>query len=208
MQGKKRNNRQPRKPVQDRGIETRERIIQSARILFESKGYYGTTSKDIAAAAEIAVGTFYGYFKDKKPVFLEVVSRYHDEISEAALTVKESDLLEIGNPRNIVDIFIERMLAAHRLSPGLHREIIAMVYGDSEIKELIHEKEEALLKRLLVLFQIVKDKLTVTDLEAAVRLVHRTAEENIHAIKIFGSPIQEERLVHALKEMIYRYLFT
>lgn len=208
MQGKKRTNHKPRKPVQDRGRETRERIISAARELFESRGYHGTNSKEIAAKAGIAVGTFYGYFNDKKPVFLEVVSRYYDEVSEAALAISENDLKELANPRRIVDSFIERMMTAHRLSPDLHREINAMFYGDSETREMIHRKEEDLIKRLLILFYTVKDKLTVTDLEAAVRIVHRTAEENIHAIKMFGAAIQEARLVQELKEMIYRYLFT
>ncbi len=208
MQGKKLYSRQPRKPVQDRGIETRERIIEAARALFESKGYHGTNSKDIAAKAGFAVGTFYGYFKDKKPLFMEVVSRYYDEISGSTLIVGESDLKELGNPRRIIDILIDRLLAAHKLSPDLHREIMSMLYSDQEIRELISQKEESVIKRLLVLFHIVKDKLTVKDLEAAVRIVHHTAEENIHAIKMFGSPIDEERLVSELKDMIYRYLFT
>ncbi len=207
MQGKKHYGRQPRKPVQERGIETRERIIQAAKELFELKGYHGTNSKEVAAKAKVAVGTFYGYFKDKKPLFIEVVSRYYDEISESALSVEESDLKELGNPKRIIDIFIDRLLAAHRLSPDLHREIISMFYSDSEIRELISKKEEAVIKRLLVLFHIVKDKITVKDLEAAARIVHRTAEENIHAIKISGPSIQEASQVHELKEMLYRYLF-
>lgn len=208
MQGKKSNDRKARMPVQDRGIEKRERIINAGRELFESKGYHGCNSKDIAARAGVAVGTFYGYFDDKKSVFLEVISRYYYEISKEALTIDQNDLKELGNPHKIVGIIIERMLAAHRISPNLHREIISMIYRDIEIQELIHNMEEEVIKRLLTLFHIVQDKLKVKDLEAAVRIVHRSAEEVIHSIRIFSSPIEEERLVGELQDMLYRYLFT
>jgi AcrR family transcriptional regulator len=208
MQGKKRKNRQARQPVQERGIETRERIVRAAREMFEQKGFHGTNSKEIAARAGVAVGTFYGYFKEKKPLFMEVITRYYHEIAEAALTVREDDLKELGNPRKLVGILVHRMLDAHTLSPDLHREIIAMIFGDQEIEQMVHEKEEEVIQRLVSMLQIVQDKLTVTDLEAAARIVHRTAEENIHAIRIFGSPIEEKRLVHELEEMLYRYLFT
>ena len=55
-----------RTPQQKRSEETRKRIIAAAERLFSEKGYYNTNSKEIAKAANVSIGSFYSYFKDKK----------------------------------------------------------------------------------------------------------------------------------------------
>src|SRR5437588_8784349 len=47
---------------------TRERILQAARRLLAEKGYDATTTRDIAAAAEIASGTLFNYFATKEAI--------------------------------------------------------------------------------------------------------------------------------------------
>ena len=49
-------------------IATRERIIAAASRLFASKGWDGTTTRDIAVAAEIATGTLFNYFQSKEAI--------------------------------------------------------------------------------------------------------------------------------------------
>lgn len=56
-------------PKTQRGFETLEKICSSAEELFSQKGYYNTSITDITSQAEIAPGTFYIYFNDKKSVF-------------------------------------------------------------------------------------------------------------------------------------------
>src|SRR5882757_5382091 len=45
---------------------TRAAIVKAGMRLFETRGYDGTTVADIAAAAEIATRTFFGYFASKE----------------------------------------------------------------------------------------------------------------------------------------------
>ncbi len=45
--------------------------------IFSQKGFYATSSNEIAAEAEVAVGTFYAYFKDKKHLFHQVMDYYN-----------------------------------------------------------------------------------------------------------------------------------
>jgi AcrR family transcriptional regulator len=45
---------------------TREAILDAAMELFATRGYDGTTVADIAAAAQIATRTFFGYFASKE----------------------------------------------------------------------------------------------------------------------------------------------
>ena len=53
-------------PKQTRGIETKEKIIRAATKLFTDMGYYQTNALQIAAAADVATGTFYSYFNIKR----------------------------------------------------------------------------------------------------------------------------------------------
>jgi AcrR family transcriptional regulator len=64
-------------PRQKRSIKTREQIITTALRIFSQKGFYATSSNEIAAEAEVAVGTFYAYFKDKKHLFHQVMDYYN-----------------------------------------------------------------------------------------------------------------------------------
>jgi len=51
--------------------KAQDSILQNAGNLFLTKGYAGTTLEEIAARAEIGVGTLYNYYDSKAEVFLE-----------------------------------------------------------------------------------------------------------------------------------------
>lgn len=47
---------------------TRERILQTAYELFKKRGFEATTTRDIAQASDIAVGTLFNYFETKEAI--------------------------------------------------------------------------------------------------------------------------------------------
>lgn len=74
-------------PKTKRGMDTLDRIAKSAELLFSEKGYFDTSIVDIARDAEVAQGTIYIYFKDKKSIFQYLVKtlgqNLREEIREA-----------------------------------------------------------------------------------------------------------------------------
>lgn len=66
-------------PKTSRGQETLEKILKASEMLFGERGYYNTTISEITREADIALGTFYLYFKDKLSVFRFLV----EELSES-----------------------------------------------------------------------------------------------------------------------------
>lgn len=58
-----------------RRLEVRDRIIETAALLFESKGYEATTVKDIAERSDIAHGTFFNHFPTKLELLQELSDR-------------------------------------------------------------------------------------------------------------------------------------
>src|ERR1700693_4064182 len=72
-------------------LERRQKILGHARDVFARRGYHDATIDDIVAAAGIARGTFYLYFKDKRAVFEEIVDRAFAQIAMAIVRVDPKD---------------------------------------------------------------------------------------------------------------------
>ena len=68
--------------------ETRRRIVECARKLFNDKGFEHTTTRDLAEAAGIAAGTLFNYFPTKEALAVTIV----DETLAEAATEFESRL--------------------------------------------------------------------------------------------------------------------
>jgi len=60
-----------------RGERTRHEIIQAAHGLFIKQGYHGTSMRQIAKEAGIALGGLYNHFASKEEVFHAVFQEYH-----------------------------------------------------------------------------------------------------------------------------------
>lgn len=60
-----------------RGEITRQNIIQVAHDLFIKQGYHGTSMRQIANAANLALSGLYNHFPGKEDVFREVFLQFH-----------------------------------------------------------------------------------------------------------------------------------
>jgi AcrR family transcriptional regulator len=61
---------------EDKKAEKRERLEAQALALFDRAGYDRASIEQIAAAADVARGTFYLYFSDKRSVFAALADRW------------------------------------------------------------------------------------------------------------------------------------
>ena len=199
--------RKPRFPKQERGIMTRDRIIAAAEKRFSEKGYHNTNSKEIAAEAGVAVGTFYGYFKDKKTVFLKVLERYNQRVMGKVSTPPDGKNREWESAKDLLAHLLLNALAAHDLSPRFHKEATSMRYSDPDVEAYFNREEAAIREHMMNLFQMFGREIRVEDSEAAAMVIHQTIEGVVHSIKIFGERLPQERVMKALSEMLSRYLF-
>jgi AcrR family transcriptional regulator len=53
----------------DRTRETRDKLLRTARTIFEQEGYDSTSISSIVEAAQVSRGTFYLYFQSKEDIF-------------------------------------------------------------------------------------------------------------------------------------------
>src|SRR5215475_15409968 len=77
---------------QRRREKTRQELLTAAKAVLAKKGYHNAKIVDIAAAADIGVGTFYLYYPTKDALFLELVQDtarlLKEEIDQARTTVE------------------------------------------------------------------------------------------------------------------------
>jgi AcrR family transcriptional regulator len=106
---------------QRRKEKTKQDILVAARKVLAEKGYHNTKIIDIAAAADIGVGTFYLYYQTKDALFLEL-------IEETARLLKE----DIDRARSTVESPIGKLRAANLAFFSFaqeHRDLLKIVFG-------------------------------------------------------------------------------
>lgn len=90
--------------------QTRTRILQAAQKLFASKGFDATTTRDLAQAANVAEGTLFRYFPNKKSILVEVATTGWVDILTDLLT----ELSEMGSYKAIAQVMRRRMWNLHK----------------------------------------------------------------------------------------------
>ncbi len=131
-------------------MNVREKILKTATMVFLDKGYYNARVEDIANKANIAKGTIYLYFRDKKELFLSSIEK---EIKGLYLNLKEimdKEEEPLRKLRKFLSIIYKNFCnkkkyfdSAIRLWPGeLGEEIIKIIIP--YIRRIIREIEKIL----------------------------------------------------------------
>lgn len=99
---------------QNKKLEKKRKIIESAYQILKSKNIYNTAVDDIVKSAGIARGTFYLYFKDKSDLIEQLIFLMSSESMKALLKKFEErmsdseDVFEIS--REFIGIFIDFLI--------------------------------------------------------------------------------------------------
>jgi AcrR family transcriptional regulator len=69
-------------PRSRKGAETRARLIEAAKQIFERDGFLEARISDIAETAKLSHGAFYHYFESKEQIFREVAEAQEQRLTE------------------------------------------------------------------------------------------------------------------------------
>lgn len=70
-------------PKTKRGMKTLEKLLLSAEMNFQERGYHRTSIIDITRSAGVALGTYYVYFNDKVSIYKYLLLQYSRRIRHA-----------------------------------------------------------------------------------------------------------------------------
>jgi AcrR family transcriptional regulator len=111
---------------QQQAAATRERMLNAAREVFETRGFRSASVGAITKAADTAHGTFYLYFANKEDAFVQVIESVgleFERVQRSAVTLRRRAAIE-ATLRGFVDLFM-----AHR---GLWRALLeGMLQSDA-----------------------------------------------------------------------------
>lgn len=188
----------------------KEIIIESALNLFSTKGFEGTSVREIATEAEVNVAMINYYFGSKENLFKRVVE-YRASFLKGIFEdlINNSSLSSIEKIDFIIDQTIERKLSNAQFHHILHREL--SLEHRPELREAI---SDILLKNMAPMKTIIKNgindgefkqvdiELTLTTLLGT---IHYLLTSDIMCRKILGkkegfSPFQNKYLKKRLSE--------
>ena len=134
-------------PQQKRSIEKKNKILDAAYIIFNTKGYYNTSTAEIAVNAGISTGSLYAYFKDKKELFIEIINKFTDKLLELMI-IKFEEIPENKDISVIISSSINMFVESHEMSKKLHEEIMALSHLDEEIRILFIEQRKRMINEI------------------------------------------------------------
>ena len=108
-----------------RKAETRARLLAAARTLFARDGYDATRPQDIAREADVAIGTFYIHFADKRAAFLAFTE-------EASHELMESVRARIGGAQGFEEKLQGSLEAIVEYADG-HPGVLAAAFADAAV---------------------------------------------------------------------------
>jgi len=109
------------RPTTRKAEETRDRIVDAALQLFRDQGFDETTMRDIAAAAGVATGAAYYYFRSKEELVMAFYARTNEEARELVppLLARTTDLQR--RVRSLIEMKLSQFAEHRRLLIALVR---------------------------------------------------------------------------------------
>jgi AcrR family transcriptional regulator len=106
-------------------VERRRRQIADAAVrLFIDKGFHKTTTRQIAQAADISIGSLYEYFASKEDILYLVCEFIHSELEQG---VAKAMARTTGGRDALAKVIREYFMVCHRMS-----DFILMIYQQTQ----------------------------------------------------------------------------
>ncbi len=195
-----------RKPRQKRSIETTEKILDAAYRVFCEKGYYGTTTNEIAKVAGVSIGSLYSYFEDKDTIFMEIIHRYNQKFVDLDEQAGISADLYYKDKREWIRRLINGLIEIHESSIQLNRELHILAFSRPDLAAVMEANHVRTRKITLDCLYQFQDDLRVTDIEAAALVVYNLISSVVDQIVFEKSGVERERILRETIDALYQYL--
>jgi len=194
-----------REPQQKRSMKKKEKILETAYRLFCEKGYYKTSTPEIAAEAQVSIGCLYSYFTDKHMIFLALYDRYKENFDRIRDEFGQK-LSDSNDPQQWIRWFVEILIRIHRESVDFIREIDLLRVSDPELAERSHRQREKVRKFAYDSLLHSPCRPDVPDPEAASYVIMDFINALVDRIALDDQPIDGERILQEGLTALTRYL--
>ena len=182
-----------RMPTQKRSIEKRNKIIEKGFELICKKGFYNTTTNEIADYSGVSVGIIYQYFDDKKDILICGIENYLEKLITPTIKKIETTKLTDKNIDKSLNDIIETYIKSHTISKKSHEELEAMSHLDKDVAKIFKDRE-------------LKTTKTIVDILNKNKINLKNEEEKVHIIIGIVENFCHEMVYHKHKEMHYEVM--
>jgi AcrR family transcriptional regulator len=197
-----------RKPRQKRSVETKNKVLDAAYKLFCDKGYYKTTTNEIAKVAGVNIGSLYSYFQDQETILLEVVNRFNasflltiDEVYQDTESCKEDVKLWL---RRLMD----NMIRVYQDTKEFNRELTILSYSMPEIAAIMENQHKQIRQIAIDFVDHHQKSPRIQDVEAVSIITYSLIESVVNQIVFEKNTIDTERILQAAVDSIYQFLIA
>jgi len=180
-------------------------------LCFEESGYDEATTAVVAKRAGIAVGTLYGYFKNKRDILQEVVDQTLGEVNELVIEQLAPAAWRGRDPREIVRRLIDTVFHTQTIRPGTQRVIFERYFKDDQFRAVVDARQDRIREAIVGFLDAVEPGagLRSIDHRAAAWAVHNAVEWNASQaiIHFEDDAAAVDRAATEAADMIDRYLF-
>ncbi len=135
--------------------DTQKFIIEKTSVLFNKKGYAGTSLSDLEKVTGLTKGSIYANFKDKEEVSLKVFDYNFDQLSKAVLQKASSEVTAKGKLLTSVDFYLD--FYPYLISNGGCALQNSLIETDDTNKVLFERAKSALLSWKETIMTIIKE---------------------------------------------------
>ncbi|MEQ1566375.1 MAG: TetR/AcrR family transcriptional regulator [Myxococcota bacterium] len=169
---------------EDNKRRKREAIERAGLEAFRTQGYAAASIEQIAAAADVARGTFYLYFPDKLALFDALVDQWYEPVQGVLADVAEA-LERAHAPGEAREVY-QGMAFGLAVLLATHRDVVEIVFRES--RQPTDAGRAVRVRELAIL-----DQVTRFTADAAQRGLIAVGDPRVFALIVFGSV---ERLVY------------
>ncbi len=193
---------------QARGIATRARILAGAEALFTRRGYDGTSMADVAARADVGVGTVYHHFPDKHALLLDLVDAWGERVSARERTDPDRERFLGEDPRSAIGAWLRRAYDRLRKRPSIYLVVLSLADRDPEVRARWQRIQALGIERLEALLEFGRRRGQMRvdlDTGAAAFLIHHAIDMAAMQLLVLDRPpLEPDRVLAALTDMICR----
>ncbi len=181
--------------------------MEAGKRLFSERGYYHVHAGDIAAEADVAVGSFYAYFNDKHELLIALVDEYSEGVLERESSVADAEdhTAEFSAEDILLRVF-RASVSAHRESLDFFREVLRLSLTDPEVRERQERIDRQARSALEAGISALNGNVGEKRARELAFLVYYASEGVIHRLVLAPGEVDEERVVESLARICAAFL--
>lgn len=194
-----------RNPKQKRSILMKEKILDAAMVLICEKGYFDTTTNEIAKTANISIGSLYSYFADKDTILMELLERYnkHFMIVFEDIKTEANAQLYKTDKRKWLECLVDKIIQLHLSTKAFAKELNVLYYAKPEVATIMDTQSKKVQASILHILMQNKEDIKISDLEAVSIVILDFISALVDRIVFKENSIDTERTIDTGIDMLY-----